>query len=306
MNHHPDIKTHFAGTRWAKLSGAGNCFLITHQQPPLELSYWKKLSPFVCQAQHTHGLVVLEQNKNPNKEVFNWLFYNADGSQPGMCGNAACCVIDYIIKSQLTARSSVTLNTRAGQIKGEWKKGKSQVFFPLPSKTQGPLNISFKGEGFSYTFIDSLVPHGVIEQDFSLPPNPPHKERAMWLRHKPHHHKEGMNVSLYHPLSSPNKDSSVIKLKAISFERGVEDFTPACGTGAVAVAAAYRFCHHSPASIFQIQMPGGILTVCFHTRHITLESPVKWHPLSAHEQAKLQSLTSSFRTSDKLQPDAGS
>ena len=100
------------------------------------------------------------------------------------------------------------------------------------------------------------------------------KKRVQALRFKnipPY--KEGMNVSFYQVLSSYH-------LKAITFERGVEDFTLACGTGALAVSLIHN--HKSNLekeslvkktisnkdssfkkqnSFIKVEMPGGDLEV---------------------------------------------
>ncbi len=64
----------------------------------------------------------------------------------------------------------------------------------------------------------------------------------------------GANVTFY-------AESSPGKIKAVTFERGVEDYTLACGTGAV--AAALVFAKESGQSTIEVQMPGGNMEVRF-------------------------------------------
>jgi diaminopimelate epimerase len=49
-------------------------------------------------------------------------------------------------------------------------------------------------------------------------------------------------------------------LRAVTFERGVEDWTRACGTGAVAAAMYLQSINGQQDSI-QVQMPGGLLKI---------------------------------------------
>jgi diaminopimelate epimerase len=69
----------------------------------------------------------------------------------------------------------------------------------------------------------------------------------------------GANVTFYVPTGSG-------KIDAISFERGVEDFTLACGTGAMAAAFVARL--EAPETReFEVRMPGGRLNVEFSSDH---------------------------------------
>ena len=49
--------------------------------------------------------------------------------------------------------------------------------------------------------------------------------------------------------------------RAVTFERGVEDFTLACGTGCGAIACAFAVLSGVPRAHIAIEMPGGMLQV---------------------------------------------
>ena len=277
------------------MSGAGNSFWITHFIPPTSLSpvniNWQKIVQHLCQRQHNNvyssdGLVALFPSKTCD---LKWLFYNADGSLAEMCGNAACCVIDYAFKKKLipSTQSFVTLETLNQKITGKLKNGSPCIFLKQSKEIQGPFNISFEKEKISYMFLNSSVPHAVIE--LKQWPNTDQewenkKKLGKSLREKTTHYKNGMNVSFYCPekqniFSSTTQEEIVhhqtSTLFARSFERGIEDFTPACGTGALAVAQVYRHKNTFLSSIL-VQMPGGKLKVEFHqNKKISLMSPVK-------------------------------
>ena len=51
------------------------------------------------------------------------------------------------------------------------------------------------------------------------------------------------------------------RLRAITFERGVEDFTLACGTGCGAIALTQILAGKIPGERVEIDMPGGQLAV---------------------------------------------
>lgn len=265
------------------MSGAGNSFWITHFLPPMVLPpieiNWKKVAQTLCQqngTSHSDGLVVLLPSKTCH---LKWLFYNADGSSAEMCGNAACCVIDYALKKKLipTTESFLTLETISQEITGGFQTELPCIFLKKNKNIQGPFHIAFESETISYMYINSSVPHAVIQLNRWPRTNTEwekKKKLGQYLRQNTLHHKNGMNVSFYSSEKTNNPPNS--NLLARSFERGVEDFTPACGTGALAVAQVYQQSFPSLLSI-SIQMPGGKLTVGFHEdERVSLMSPVQW------------------------------
>ena len=52
-------------------------------------------------------------------------------------------------------------------------------------------------------------------------------------------------------------------VRAVTFERGVEDFTLACGTGCGATAASLYLAGRLAGNTLTIHMPGGTLSVSF-------------------------------------------
>lgn len=269
---------------WTKMSGAENSFWIAyfpHISCHLEQE-GSKLAQTFCRREKADGLVILQPSSTCD---FKWLFYNADGSVAEMCGNAACCVTDYIFKKKLISpkTSFFLLETKAGKIRGDLFKGSARIFLKRKPNIQGPFEICFQNQKIQYQFIQSLVPHAVIKVQNALndkEKNWEHKKSlAKFLRKQTTHHKKGMNVSFYWlKKESAGEDFSDLseQVFALSFERGVEDFTPACGTGALAVAEVYRQQNTDLQSIF-VEMPGGRLKISFHSDNkISLMSPVKW------------------------------
>ena len=195
----------------------------------------------------TDGLVVLKETSN----TLVCDFYNKDGSKAEMCGNATCCLSFYLDSLNSNIKTFYLENTKVNL------DSKGAILLDKPKKD--PLHFT---NPFPFYFIDTGVPHGVIPCDeIHFPSDKASsktiqnlKKKAQALRFKNiKTYKEGMNVSFYQVLSDYH-------LKAITFERGVEDFTLACGTGALAVSLvhSYKKNLHSP---LKIKMPGGDLTV---------------------------------------------
>ncbi len=265
---------------WIKMSGAGNRFWISYfpSRPPKQ--GWPGIARALCRNKTADGLVILLPSASFD---FEWLFYNADGSTAEMCGNAACCVTNYIFTKKLMAPGKTTfrLKTESGPVKGEWIKGRARIFLSQSQNIKGPFPTckNSNKESLTYMFINSAVPHAVVRLSAFPATKKAWAEKtkqARRLRQSLTHSKQGMNVSFYTEGEKKSvKKTGPAKLTARTFERGVEDFTPACGTGALAVAQIYRTLYPNLNSVL-VKMPGGELTVTFHPgKKISLMSPVK-------------------------------
>lgn len=240
------------------ISGAGNTFHIVFDKNseekysalPVEIK--KKIAREQCKNKTADGFIFLFQSPgSDNNGSYEWSFYNNDGSDAEMCGNATRCVgyyIKNILKSEL---KSWSLNTAAGKIKIEIVENEK---FNI---TMTPV-IELKSTlGF---YCDTGVPHLVIEKS-SLDINDELKTEARKLRHHPSFLPRGTNVTFV----ALEQDKT--KLSAVSYERGVEGFTAACGTGAMA-AAFYNLTKRGVKQT-QVEMPGGTLIMDLSN----LESP---------------------------------
>lgn len=234
-----------------RLTGAGNSFwfidLRQYQdsRPTLAEESRPALARAICSEavyhKKTDGLILLESSAIND---FQWDFYNSDGSSAEMCGNAARCVAELeFLKRGLR---NLSFGTRAGNIQTNHNSDSIRVLMP-PIKALQRRNI-LGTEGFS---VNTGVPHFVVEAEPAL-------ELAKILRNAAEFGADGSNITFVRRLDSG-------RARAVTFERGVEDFTQACGTGAVA-AAAWLNCTNpsaefSKTAICNIEMPGGELSV---------------------------------------------
>jgi diaminopimelate epimerase len=100
--------------------------------------------------------------------------------------------------------------------------------------------------GTSGLYVNTGVPHFVIEQK-------PDTELSRRLRKVTDFGPPGANITFVQNLTNTS-------LEAVTFERGVEDYTQACGTGAVA-AAMYLQNQKGPQNSIEVHMPGGVLKI---------------------------------------------
>lgn len=224
------IKTHL-------ISGAGNTFHIIFGEFSMIEDQRKNLSRRICSENPADGLIFLRKTA----EKFSWNFYNNDGSNAEMCGNATRCVGYYINNILRSGGKSWELETVAGLVQITSIKPDTYKIVMTPVKL---LNSSL---GF---FCDTGVPHLVIKKQ-DVQPNENLKEEARRLRQHPEFHPKGTNVTFV------MFEEEASRIKAVSYERGVENFTQACGTGAAA-AAAFNLKFRGALQT-QVEMPGGTL-----------------------------------------------
>ena len=270
---------------FVKMSGAGNLFLLIDFRDSESQKKWQSAFPsqltrpqiaqLLCQSPKgfsADGLLFIE-TLSSSEEDFQWDFYNADGSPAEMCGNAARCAARFA-HTRGGVNKQMTFLTKAGSVTATLlDNGKVEVEMPPVELQKIPLGLKVEWENQKITkinFLNTGVPHVTVSLDppiFSQLMNSQNMitadssfyELALHLRHHSYIQPQGANVTFF---CQQTKNS----LRALSFERGVENFTQACGTGAVAAAWSLHQLHPLSKNI-EVVMPGGALEVDFsHTR----------------------------------------
>lgn len=224
----------------AKYNANGNDFIIFHSFVRRDYSI---LAKKLCDRHSgigADGLVVLLPS---DKFAYEWDFYNADGSSADMCGNASRCVGHYALWQNL-AESKHSFLSKAGEIKLRVENDLVEVDFGKVQLLQDKLDDTLLGEQLA--LLDSGVPHLVafVENNQSLldftkplsnPTNPNHANLKIPKLKIPNikilrdlRHKYNANVNLAYIIDREH-------ICLATYERGVEDITLACGTGAASV-----------------------------------------------------------------------
>lgn len=189
---------------------------------------------------------------------FKWDFYNSDGSSSEMCGNGARCMgafgRDLGIK-----KGPVRFLTRAGLV--EAQSVDDEIFLVQMPEIAAFAEGSKAGRTLIYDFVDSGVPHAVVRAPKKLRFAPAGASSdfktlaamAEKIRNEKRFATQGTNVTFIWP------GENDLHLYALTFERGVEGYTQACGTGAVAAAYATHYLNLDHQ--IKITMPGGPLEV---------------------------------------------
>ena len=191
---------------------------------------------------------------------FKWDFYNSDGSHAQMCGNAARCVSWLAYKKKWVSLPFVKFRSVSGVIKADVDlNGFVKVEMSPPQILEKEKVFKYKNKTLTGLSVNTGVPHFVTQVE-DITNRDSLRETAQYVRNHPCFDTEGSNVSF---LKSPHKNRNPQDVfEGLIFERGVEDFTQSCGTGAVAIAVF--LISRSIKSFNQnivIQLPGGQLTV---------------------------------------------
>lgn len=202
---------------YTKYSASGNDFIIFHTF--IEKDYTADAIKLCNRTEGigADGLVAIVPCKDAD---FKWQFYNSDGSNAAMCGNATRAVAHYAYNNGL-ASSKMKFLTEAGLIESEVEDNKKNI---VKTQMTEPIVIKeeFEQEGLTWYLIDTGVPHLVTLVD-----DLEKYDHDLCAKMRYEH-----NANVNFAKIENGKDSKVIKVR--TYERGVEGETLACGTGMVA------------------------------------------------------------------------
>ncbi len=245
--------------QFTKMHGAGNDFIIINNIiEKLPESSFSDLAKKLC-AFHSSigadGMMVVTVPKYGGD--YAMLFYNSDGSLGEMCGNGARCIARYGFEKGLAGETQ-RIESTAGLVVGQRiDKRRYQIRLNDPSLIDlNRLVLVDEKEYFcSYVELgDPGIPHAVVLMDDydSIPLNEL-RSLGSALRYAKQFPK-GANVSFVKRLDQQH-------LQAVTFERGVEDFTLACGTGCGAIVSTLSLKGIVSDKDVYVTMPGGQLSV---------------------------------------------
>ena len=220
------------------MNGAGNDFIILNNlAEKLPESAFPSLARRLCERHLSigaDGLIVVDAAQD--RGDYRMRFYNSDGSLGEMCGNGARCVCRYGYETGLAGEKQ-TVETTAGIVTGvriTERLYRVRLNDPTVVKLDCPVEAEGVAWPCSYVELgDPGIPHAVIP----------------WAGLR-----KGANVNFYELLG---KDT----LYERTYERGVEDFTYACGTGTGSVVTVLTLQGKVSGKAVKVQMTGGELII---------------------------------------------
>lgn len=229
-----------------------------------EFFFDRNLVKFLCDRHSgigADGMILLLNDLNAE---FQMKYFNSDGNEGSMCGNGGRCITAFAYDMKV-----ITGNTVFSGIDGIHH---AEIIGPgiislkmIDVEGVKELHDGFLVETGSTHFVTFREAISVIDVFVE----------GREIRHQSRFGNKGANVNFVEPVSQ-----NTFKMR--TFERGVENETLACGTGAVASAIS-SYCLQKPdKSSYTIEAPGGILNVRFtpqkdgHFTDVWLDGPVKF------------------------------
>ena len=227
------------------MSGAGNDFMVIDARGK-ELNF-SQLALGLCAKYGTDGFMAVDYSE---KADFKLHFYNADGSRGEMCGNGARCICRFVYDMGI-AGAVMTVETDAGLVPG-WRLDENQYRVKLNDPSI--LDLGRKADCAYVELGRPGVPHGVKEiRGLKWEDKEALRQEAKQLRYDPAFPK-GANINFYTWLG----ESTV---RVLTYERGVEDYTLACGTGCGSTACTLYAAGKLPGKRLTALNEGGTLQV---------------------------------------------
>ena len=238
------------------MNGAGNDFMVIDARG-LSLDF-SALALEYCKLSGADGFMAVDDS---DKADFKLHFYNADGSRGEMCGNGARCICRFAYDLGI-AGAEMVVETDAGLVPG-WRIDENQYRVKLNNPSV--LDMNRKGPIAYAELGNPGVPHAVAEYPGDLWGD----KEDIWdhmqqLRHDPAFPK-GANVNFYQILGEN-------EVRVLTFERGVEDYTLACGTGTGSVACVMLKKGLLTGSTLKAHNPGGTLKITIGETEGTIDS----------------------------------
>jgi diaminopimelate epimerase len=216
------------GRNFWKMSGSGNDFVFFDAMVvPAGSLETASVIDALCERRTgigADGVVFLEPHE---RHAFLMRYFNRDGSLAEMCGNAALCSTRLAVELGIVGAGTFTFETTSGPVTARLVEGLPEIDMVPVTEFMSNFDIETATDESRIGYARVGVPHLVVEVGDVARVEVLVRGRA--LRRLPSL-PAGANVNF---ISRLQDGSWAIR----TYERGVEEETLACGTGAVASAA---------------------------------------------------------------------
>jgi diaminopimelate epimerase len=256
--------------RFQKLQGAGNDFVVVDNRRGIVRNPGR-FARLTCDRHRgigADGVLLVERSTIAS---YRMMYYNADGSYGGMCGNGGRCIALFASRNDIASLSHRFEALDHIYTAHVMNGGHVRLAMKDPVDLRAAIRLKGPYGSFSATYVDTGSPHVVLEVPKGRLRRFPLTTVGPWIRTHPMFAPKGTNVNVV-------ERSSASSLRMRTYERGVEAETLACGTGSVACSVSAHLLHgmRSPVTIHTAS--GDKLKVSFKRtpqgyRDIVLEGP---------------------------------
>ena len=242
-----------------KMNGAGNDFLVLNNlEEHLPVERLPEIARTLCERRLSigaDGLMVVDAPREGGD--YRMLFYNSDGSIGEMCGNGARCICRYGYENGLAGETQ-TVETTAGIVTGRRiDRRLYRIRLNDPTTIQLDAAVEVDGVGYACSYVElgnPGLPHAVVPyHDLKNADENELRELGRAIRWHSSFPK-GANVNFYEMTGEDH-------IFERTFERGVEDFTYACGTGTGSLVAVLTLQGKVSGHGVKVDMTGGQLLI---------------------------------------------
>ena len=227
------------------MSGAGNDFMVIDARG-LTLDF-ENLAKTLCAKTGADGFMAVDYSDVGD---FKLHFYNSDGSRGEMCGNGSRCICRFAYDHGIAGENMV-VETDAGLVPGK-RLSESQYLVKL--NNPGIVDLNRKGDIAYVELGNPGVPHAVAEiPGLNWDMTEALREQGKSLRYDPAFPK-GANVNFFTWIGEGS-------VRVMTYERGVEDYTLACGTGCGSTAVTLWLRGLLPGGRLTAENRGGTLAL---------------------------------------------
>ena len=244
-----------------KMNGTGNDFIIINNiEEKIPEEKFPDIARLLCERHLSigaDGFMVVEKPTEGTDADYRMLFYNSDGSMGEMCGNGARCICRYGYENGLAGEIQ-KVETTAGVVIGERidsRLYRVRLNDPCNLRFDEPVEVGGRTYSCSYVELGNPgIPHCVVPieglRDY-------HEAELFELGRSLRNYKgypKGANVNFYEIIGPDH-------IFERTYERGVEDFTYACGTGTGSVVTILTLKGEVSGDKVKVDMTGGRLII---------------------------------------------
>ena len=242
-----------------KMNGAGNDFLVLNNlEEHLPVEQLPEIARTLCERRLSigaDGMMVVDAPREGGD--YRMLFYNSDGSIGEMCGNGARCICRYGYENGLAGETQ-TVETTAGIVTGkriDRRLYRVRLNDPTTIKLDAAVEVDGVRYACSYVELGNPgLPHAVVPYH-NLKNADENELRELGRAIRWHSSfPKGANVNFYEMAGEDH-------IFERTFERGVEDFTYACGTGTGSLVAVLTLQGKVSGHGVRVDMTGGQLLI---------------------------------------------